>query len=63
MHPPVGGEENLVAAAEGPKTLEHGTIRVETLIGPVMALLELLQRHSSGFKDHIVHIIKVPVAG
>jgi hypothetical protein len=62
-HPPVGGEKNLVAAADWPKTLEHGRIRVETLIGPVMAFLELFNRHSSGFKDHMVHVIEVPVAG
>ena len=52
-----------MAAANGPKTFEHGRIRVEALVGPVVAFLELLHRHSFWSKDHVVHVIEVPVAG
>ena len=62
-HPPVGRKKNLVAAAHGPKTFEHGRIGVEALVGPVVAFLKLLNRHSFGPKNHMVHIIEVPVAG
>ena len=49
--------------AEWPETLDHGRIGIKSLVGPVMPLLELCDRHSFGPKDCVAHVVKFPVVG
>lgn len=52
-----------MAPAEWPETLEHGGIGIKALVGPVMPLLELCDRHSFRPKDCVAHVVKFPVVG
>ena len=52
-----------MAPRERQERLEHGRVRIEVAIGPVVPFLELFHSHSLGPKDHVAHIVEVPVTG